>query len=85
MSTKKKTITYYAIAGLNAYGVFTDSSKAENATNYIFAHKAKKFKDFEEAKDWATDRFYHLQPPYETFAGIEPITKVNWCYHRKKY
>lgn len=28
MSTKKKTLPYYAIAGLNAYGVFTDCSKA---------------------------------------------------------
>lgn len=83
MNKTKKPKTYYAIAGPNAYGVYTDSSKAEKAANYISAYEWEKFKDFQTAKIWATNKLLSLQPSWDPFPAIAPITRLNWCYHRK--
>lgn len=76
---------YYAIAGLNGYGVYTDFIKSQEAACYIFNCEGRQFKDFEKAKTWAAERLLRLQPPYKIFPGIDNISSLNWCYFRKKY
>lgn len=85
MNKKENDITYYAIAGLNGYGVYTDLVESQKASDYIFDCKCRKFKNLNTAKHWATERLYALQPPYRMFPGIDRIEKLNWSYYRKKY
>ena len=45
MNKKENDITYYAIAGLNGYGVYTNLVESQKASDYIFDCKCRKFKN----------------------------------------
>lgn len=74
---------FYGVAGVNAYGVFSDYGKAMNAKTYIAKFKVKKFSDFEDAKEWAEDIYYDYQTNYKKEYTISEITRINWVYYRK--
>lgn len=84
MKTQNDKITYYAIAGSNGYGIYTDLTKAQEAACYLSNFHWKKFYSFVQAKQWANENFLNLQPHSELYAFIEPITKSNWCYFKKR-
>lgn len=84
MKRRKKQEVYYALSGSNAYGIFNNYEKAIASRLYVTKSNIKKFYDFEDAKEWAEDRFNEMQVPYLTGYKIKEIKKVNWCYFRKK-
>lgn len=84
MSKTKTPKTYYAVTGLNAYGIFTDLQKARNAAKYVVDFKGGKFTDLEHAKVWATNTLFSMQPKGESFPVIPFITRLNWLYHKEK-
>ena len=83
MSKKKKTDTYYAISGLNAYGVYTNLEKAQNAAKYVIDFHGGKFSNFENAEVWAVNTFFSLQDPYN-WPKLYRVTRLNWLYYREK-
>lgn len=84
MSKTEKTKIYYAVTGLNAYGIYTNLEKARNAAKYVVDFKGGRFTDLENAKVWATNTLFSLQPSWEPFPTIAPITRLNWIYYREK-
>lgn len=81
MSRRNKK--YYAVAGVNAYGVYTDYDKVLETRVYIVQYSVKRFSDYEEAKDWAEDTYWSLQGYFTGEYKIKEIKKINWCYYRK--
>lgn len=79
-----KKIKFYGVAGVNAYGVYNDYGKVQEAQEYIRKFKVKSFQEFEDAKDWAEETYYELQGDSYYNYEIEEIKKLNWCYYRKK-
>ena len=84
MNRTNNSKTYYTFAGLNAYGVYTDFNKFEEAKCYIYKCAEQNFKSFDAAKRWATEKLLRLQPPTAGYVNIEPIEKSNWTYYRDK-
>ena len=86
--SKKKRIYYYGVAGINGYAVYTDYDRALDAQNFLYASRIKKYLTFEDAKFWATERFWGLQNPMkfliDFLIDIEQIEKTNWTYYKKK-
>ena len=82
--SKKKRIYYYGVAGINGYAVYTDYDRALDAQNFLYASRIKKYLTFEDAKFWATERFWGLQNPMNPLIDIDQIEKTNWSYYKKK-
>ncbi len=75
---------FYGVAGVNAYGVYNDYEKVCKSRRFIAKFKTKKFNEFESAKHWAEDTYEELQRGFYYDYEIPEITKLNWCYYRKK-
>ena len=84
MKAKKDIVYFYGVAGVNGYGVYTNFDKAQDAQNFLYASRVKKFLTFADAKHWATERFLGLQNPMDVFIDIDPITSKNRTYYKKK-
>lgn len=82
MNNKSKN--YYGIAGMNGCGVYDDYNHALEQNRYLKNFKIKKFGSFKDAKEWAEENYYDLQPMEVVFANIEPIEKCNWTNYRRK-
>ena len=82
MRTENTKISYYAIAGSNGYGIYTDLTKAQESACYIKNCVLKKFHNLKLAKQWANEKFLRSQPVTETFLNIQPISSLNWCYFK---
>lgn len=75
---------FYGVAGVNAYGVYNDYEKVLKRRERIAEFKNKKFKTFDEAKEWAELTYYRLQMKHSGLYDyeIDDIKKVNRCYYR---
>ena len=82
MKNQKKE-KYYAVSGVNGYGVYTDYEKVKVASRFLANSHCKKYDSFECAKESAVSRFYNLQECYHWEFEIKEIQKVNWTYYRK--
>lgn len=85
MSKTKKEKIYYAVTGLNAYGIYTNLEKARNAAKYVIDFKGGRFTDLETAKAWAINTLFSMQPLGDPFPVIPFITRLNWLYYREKH
>lgn len=83
MSRRKRQREYYALAGCNAYGVYNNYDEALLSKTYVKKANIKKFSNFEDAKEWAEERFYEFQNGFE-MGVIAEIKRTNWTYHKKK-
>jgi len=79
-----KEKNYYALTGVNAYGIYTNLENAKKSSKYIINFKGKIFTDFESAKVWAVNTFHDLQPYDNPFPNITMLTRTNWLYYRQK-
>ncbi len=77
-----KKIKYYAVAGVNAYGVYDDYERVLESKKYIAEFKLKKFDTFDDAKMWAEDTYDDLQVNCKVEYQIWEIKRLNWCYFR---
>lgn len=76
---------FYAVAGVNGYGVFDSYDGALSAKMYLAKFNTKRFEDFELAKEWAEDAFYDRQECFSYYDyEIGEIKKLNWVYYKKK-
>ena len=82
MSRRKRQREYYALAGCNAYGVYNNYDEALLSKTYVKKANIKKFSNFEDAKEWAEERFYEFQNGFE-MGAIAEIKRTNWTYHKK--
>lgn len=78
-----KTKKFYGVAGTNGYGVYDDWGEVMRARLYIKEIKTQRFDNYEDAKEFAYDRFVLLQYGVKEFYQIDEITKLNWFYHKK--
>lgn len=85
MSTvrNRKSKQYYGVAGVNAYGVYTNYGKVLEAKEYIKQFNCKKHPNFNSAKEWAVERFEDLQGEDWMDYKIQEIKKRNRCYFRQ--
>lgn len=81
---KYKRKKYYAVAGVNAYGVYDNYEKVMESSRYIACFKCKKFDSFEDAKDAAEDMYWDMQGKNLDMYSISEIKRINRCYFRKK-
>ena len=79
-----KNEKFYGVVGVNAYGVYNDYEKVIESKKYIAKFRTKKFNAFENAKLWAEDAYEELQRGVYYDYEIPEITKINWCYYRRK-
>ena len=79
-----KSKKYYAVAGVNAYGVYDSYERVLTCKCYIAEFKLKKFDTFDEAKVWAENTYDDLQLNCSVEYKIGEIKKLNWCYFRRK-
>lgn len=83
MKMNRKKEKYYAVSGINGYGVYTDYEKVKDTIRFLANPHYKKYTSFECAKESAVSRFYDLQEYYHREFEIEELRKVNWTYYRK--
>lgn len=74
---------FYALAGINGMGVYTDYSRVLQSRQYLKRYKMKGFASFEEATYYARTMFKELQYEYGNRICIPEIQMVNWIYFRK--
>ena len=73
------TIWYYAVARSEGYGVFTEWERAREECEGYSCNRNKKFKTFEEAKEYAEEAYEKMQcDKYD----IGEIKLVNFFYRR---
>lgn len=83
---QKNTNIYYGIAGINAYGVYTNYSLMKSNKKYVKLCKIKSFMDFSSARAWVENTYDQLQRFNYSDAEyyISHIDKTNWCYYRER-
>lgn len=75
---------YYAVAGKNAYGVYTNYAKMQKDRTYIAAFRCQRCDSYEEAKQEAELIFNLMQSGNPFGYKIEEIERINWCYYKKR-
>lgn len=81
MNTTNKKKIYYAIAGINGYGVYTSKKSAAKSIQFLSNWRCKEFYDVEEAVKWAT---YTMADLNNSIINIYPITRLNWIFYKAK-
>lgn len=75
---------YYAIAGVNGYGVYDDYDKVLSQRKFLAEFKIKRCQTFDIAKGWAEEMFYEFQDDITIVQNINIINRMNWTYFRIK-
>ena len=79
-----KSKKYYALAGTNAYGVYTNWGRVVHDRDFVSKHKFKKFGTFESAKTYAEQVYDKFQCGAEEGEYcIDEIKEVNILYQRR--
>ena len=78
---KNKRKNYYAVVGVNGYGVYNDYEKVLASHPYIKNYKCKGVKTYEEAVEQAFQMFHEIRGPITVRKVLEPIGSLNWFYH----
>lgn len=79
-----KKSRFYAVAGVNAYGVYDNYDEVLKSKKYIASFKCKRFTDFEVAKNEADRMYVEMQGDNYFDYTISEIKRINWCYYRRK-
>ena len=82
MSKPNKRKIYYAIAGTNGYGIYTNVKSASKSVKYLSNWRYEVFYDVEEAVRWATHTISALNG--NSVISIYPITRFNWLFYKEK-
>ena len=77
-SSKRKN--YYAIAGVNGFGAYSDYNKVEISRKFLKNFRCKGCKTFEEAKQTAINIYHEIRGPISVGKVLEPIISMNWFY-----
>lgn len=80
----KKKEKYYALSGVNGYGVYNDYSRVKDAVRFLANPYCERYDSFDKAKEAATTRFYDIQENFLWEVEIDEIERMNWLYYRKK-
>ena len=77
-SSKRKN--YYAIAGVNGFGAYSDYGKVEESRIYIKNFKCKGCKTYEEAKELAINIYHEIRGTIPFEGESKKIQSMNWFY-----
>lgn len=77
---KKK---FYAVAGINGYGVYDNYKGVLKNREYVKSHRVKGFQTYAEAETYAYDTYSKLQEGQPDFYRIEKIDRINWFFRRE--
>ena len=77
-SSKRKN--YYAIAGANGFGAYSDYNKVEISRKFLKNFRCKGCKTFEEAKQTAINIYHEIRGTVPETGEANKITSMNWCY-----
>ena len=77
-SSKRKN--YYAIAGANGFGAYSDYKKVEISRKFLKNFRCKGCKTFEEAKQTAINIYHEIRGTMPEAGEVSKIIVMNWCY-----